>query len=232
MAEKIVSVERVGTVDKGASAVEVFPFDAFEFNPLLAILTLKTPWILGGLGTSLKTAKVDTAANLASTNPVLLAGQIGYESDTKYFKIGDGATAYTSLMYQMQRTLEALYTPTCQGLGTLAASNVSWTRDGNRLKVMGRITAGTVAHSEFRIGFPGSIVADPAIIGGLTLVGSIVRPAAISAFIGLTAEASAGYVTMVSSAGGGLTKQFADNIFGTGDTVTFFFEVPISGWNT
>jgi len=41
----------------------------------------------------------DTAANWTSNNPTLAAGEIGYETDTKYFKVGDGSTAWTSLAY-------------------------------------------------------------------------------------------------------------------------------------
>jgi hypothetical protein len=43
----------------------------------------------------------DTAANWTSTNPILAAGEIGYETDTKKLKIGDGSTAWTSLGYTM-----------------------------------------------------------------------------------------------------------------------------------
>ena len=35
----------------------------------------------------------DTAANWASKNPVLTLGELGVETDTRKFKIGDGATA-------------------------------------------------------------------------------------------------------------------------------------------
>lgn len=41
----------------------------------------------------------DTAANWTSTNPVLASGEHGYETDTGKFKIGDGTTAWTSLVY-------------------------------------------------------------------------------------------------------------------------------------
>jgi hypothetical protein len=41
----------------------------------------------------------DTAANWTSTNPTLSSGELGYETDTKKFKIGDGTTAWTSLAY-------------------------------------------------------------------------------------------------------------------------------------
>jgi hypothetical protein len=41
----------------------------------------------------------DVAANWTSGNPVLLSGEIGLETDTSKFKIGDGVTAWTSLSY-------------------------------------------------------------------------------------------------------------------------------------
>ena len=41
----------------------------------------------------------DTAANWTSSNPVLGAGELGVETDTDQFKIGDGATAWSSLGY-------------------------------------------------------------------------------------------------------------------------------------
>jgi Major tropism determinant N-terminal domain len=41
----------------------------------------------------------DTAANWTATNPVLAQGEPGYETDTGYMKIGDGATAWVSLDY-------------------------------------------------------------------------------------------------------------------------------------
>lgn len=43
--------------------------------------------------------KVDTALNWSTNNPVLLAGEIGIESDTKLFKFGDGISEWNSLDY-------------------------------------------------------------------------------------------------------------------------------------
>jgi len=40
-----------------------------------------------------------TAAQWTSANPTLLSGEIGYETDTRKQKIGDGVTAWTSLAY-------------------------------------------------------------------------------------------------------------------------------------
>jgi hypothetical protein len=41
----------------------------------------------------------DTAANWTSNNPTLAAGEIGLETDTAKFKIGNGSTAWSSLAY-------------------------------------------------------------------------------------------------------------------------------------
>jgi hypothetical protein len=83
-----------------------FPFSEFSAddpnvtaNPTL---TLSKAWRFIA-----QTAYVDTAANIASANPVLFKGQIGYETDTLSFKIGDGSTAYNSLTYSYRGLLVA-----------------------------------------------------------------------------------------------------------------------------
>ena len=41
----------------------------------------------------------DTAAAWTAANTVLAAGEMGLETDTTYYKIGNGSTAWTSLAY-------------------------------------------------------------------------------------------------------------------------------------
>lgn len=43
--------------------------------------------------------KIDTADDWTTNNPTLLDGEMGVESDTHYFKVGDGSTAWNSLPY-------------------------------------------------------------------------------------------------------------------------------------
>jgi hypothetical protein len=43
--------------------------------------------------------RYDTAANWTAENPVLLLGELGYETDTGNIKIGDGTTAWVTLPY-------------------------------------------------------------------------------------------------------------------------------------
>lgn len=49
--------------------------------------------------------KRTTASAWTSLNPTLDVGEIGYETDTKKFKIGDGSTAWTSLAYSITANL-------------------------------------------------------------------------------------------------------------------------------
>ena len=41
----------------------------------------------------------DTAANWTSADPVLAQGEMGIETDTRLFKIGDGVTNWSELDY-------------------------------------------------------------------------------------------------------------------------------------
>lgn len=50
----------------------------------------------------------DSATNWSSSNPTLAQGEIGYETSTGKFKIGDGSTAWTSLSYSETDTLDSV----------------------------------------------------------------------------------------------------------------------------
>lgn len=60
-----------------------------------------------------------TAAQWTSTNPVLAAGEMGVESDTRKFKFGNGTSPWTSLAY---------------GVGSVAAEGITveWTDITNK----------------------------------------------------------------------------------------------------
>ncbi len=47
----------------------------------------------------------DTAANWTAENPVLLAGEMGIETDTRKYKVGDGTLAWSSLSYYIEGVL-------------------------------------------------------------------------------------------------------------------------------
>ena len=73
---------------------------------------------------------VDTAANLASDNPVIDAGNYGSEQDTGVVKVGDGATAWNALTAATivyEDTYAATDTPT----GTFYVLDTGEVRVGN-----------------------------------------------------------------------------------------------------
>lgn len=49
--------------------------------------------------TALMQVRRDTAANWTSANPVLADGEVGFEKDTRSFKVGNGSSAWASLGY-------------------------------------------------------------------------------------------------------------------------------------
>lgn len=93
----------------------------------------------------------DTAANWTSANPTLAAGQPGFETDTGRVKIGDGSTAWTSLVYRFE---SGSLTDGDKGDVTVSSSGTVWTIDANTVTlskmadlatstILGRVTAGT-----------------------------------------------------------------------------------------
>lgn len=98
--------------------------------------------------TSIKTRR-GTASTWSSVNPILDAGEFGYESDTTKFKIGDGVKRWNSLDYATAILSSA---PAAGLTGTTIASNVvssSLTSFGtsptlNNPIITGSVTGGTI----------------------------------------------------------------------------------------
>ena len=83
--------------------------------------------------TALQQQRRDTAANWTSANPTLLTGEIGYETDTGKFKIGDGSTVWTGLGYLPIPDSSGLI-PISQlllPLGSASAPSLAFTGDAN-----------------------------------------------------------------------------------------------------
>ena len=104
--------------------------------------------------TALQKQRRDTAANWTAENPTLLAGEIGLESDTGYWKVGDGATAWTSLAY-------------VSGLG--AEIPVNRLADGSARQLLQTAANGTDVEWTSNVDIPGTLD----VTGATTFDGSV-----------------------------------------------------------
>lgn len=68
-----------------------------------------------------------TAAAWTSANPILSAGEIGFETDTNKFKIGDGATVWNSLNYFIDESIIS----STYAAGSIKTYNTGWTQAGS-----------------------------------------------------------------------------------------------------
>jgi len=80
----------------------------------------------------------DTAANWISTNPTLGAGELGFETDTLKFKIGNGSSTWTALNYSNPGIFQSTPTFATNAYTLLASDN------GNYLLASNSSTAGTI----------------------------------------------------------------------------------------
>ena len=103
----------------------------------------------------------DTAENWSTNNPVLLAGEIGIESDTKLYKFGDGVTAWNDLDYagtdaeQVQGLIDAsednFYAVTAEGEETdaTALAEIDAPKKGDIAVVKRTIANDKVSHTAY-----------------------------------------------------------------------------------
>lgn len=79
----------------------------------------------------------DTAANWTAANPVLLAGEIGYETDTKQVKIGNGSSVWSALEYaplNRNPVLQSIQLLTTGGNAD-TAGELAWNEDEQTLDI-------------------------------------------------------------------------------------------------
>ena len=111
--------------------------------------------------------RADTAANWTASNPVLLANELGRETDTGKFKIGNGSTAWSSLSYQPWSQLT--YPIVNADIDAAAEIAVSKLADGTARQLLQTDAAGTGVEWASNIDIPGTLD----VTGAATFDGSV-----------------------------------------------------------
>jgi hypothetical protein len=106
--------------------------------------------------TALMKQRYDTAANWTAANPTLLAGEIGIESDTKKWKLGDGSTVWTSLGYIPGLSISA-YPLVNADIAAGAEIAVSKLANGTARQLLQTDAAGTGVEFASNIDIPGTL---------------------------------------------------------------------------
>jgi hypothetical protein len=168
----------------------------------------------------------DTLANWSAANPILAAGELGLETDTRFYKIGDGSTPWNTLPYAVLRTLDEIAvaemadqaTPATPAAGTLKFYAKSL---GGRMlmRQLGPSGLSTPLQPSF---FQNFIVLIGTSAGGilsfmgttLTTVGTISHPVVSEAY---------GLMANILSGGA------AGNTAGTGTQLTLFLRGSLGG---
>lgn len=125
----------------------------------------------------------DTAAGWVSANPTLLLGELGYESDTNKWKVGNGSSAWSALGYSFSGDTDAI------SEGDSKAEVIDTGSDG-------RFVVTTENVERLRVGPAGQIGVGGANYGTSGQV--------------LTSGGPSGAITWATAAGGGATGGGSD----------------------
>lgn len=83
-----------------------------------------------------------TAAAWTSANPTLLSGELGLETDTQLYKIGDGSTAWTSLGYARLRDVDTIDLADMTGQSSLPSAASAGNANFYAKTIVGRMKLG------------------------------------------------------------------------------------------
>lgn len=117
-----------------------------------------------------------------------------------------------------------------QGFGTPSDDEVFWFQNGPTIHMFGRFASGTATGVEARINLPPGYVAANDFTN-IKTVGAYVFNSASSTVINssMLSEPNVNYLTMGYQNSGTtpLSKQTANTLFGSGDVISFYAEVPV-----
>jgi hypothetical protein len=162
----------------------------------------------------------DTAANWTSTNPTLSAGELGFETDTLKFKIGNGSSAWTALTYSQDASLlsgtASITALTTSGNvtiggdltvnGTTTSINSSTIQVDDKNLELGSVAAVTGRVGTAVSGVPSITISTAGLIVGMT----VTRTAGAAMTTGTISSIGTGAITVTNapSASGSITLDF------------------------
>lgn len=126
----------------------------------------------------------------------------------------------------------APYTPTFTGFGTPSSVEFEWRQNGANYDIRGKFVSGTSTAVEARVSLPNAQTsASSSIIPSLQLIGYGILDVATATQQAILIEPSVSYLTFgAQTAGtGGLAKQNGSTVLSSGQKMSFFASVPISG---
>jgi hypothetical protein len=148
-------------------------------------------------------------------------------------KLSDSQT-YTGLAGSNTRSD---LTWTYDNVGTVSANNVYYSRVGDRIRVSGNFTPGTVAVAVFAINLPSGLLLDSTKltsnqeIGQIqTLAGNIPTTTAGPYALFYDGSSTSKVFMAITGGSGTFSKANGSNV-GTGTVSSFWFEAPIAGWD-
>lgn len=157
--------------------------------------------------------------------------------------VSEGSGNWRCLSYQRAVTMPGVitpwvaYTPTITGFGTPSNVFAISRRVGDTIQVRGKFTAGTSTATEarFTMGYNGTdnnVTADTTKVPSIQQAGNFVISGANAAYYTMLVENGVGYLTFGKQDGsfGALNKLNGSQVIGSGVTLSFQAEIPISGW--
>lgn len=166
----------------------------------------------------------DTAANWTSVNPILAIGEMGVETDTSQFKIGDGVSAWSVLAYG--GLVGPAQTDSIQDFGsgddgnvTISAGITTLTVDTyyNNLTLSG---TGKIKTNGYRLFVKGTLDISAATVGAISLDGNDGTAAATQAGAAGGAAYTAATVGANGAGGAGATGLVGAGAIGAAGTAT------------
>ena len=189
----------------------------------------------------------DTAANWTSNNPTLTTGEMGYETNTGKFKIGDNSTAWTSLAYSITAELSEGNLNDLKDVTITSAANgdflrwngTAWINDAVNLSTdtVGSFVESLVAGTGITLTNNSGEAATPTVTVDTTVIAPLANPTFTGAVVlpdntvALGTKTTGDYVSsLVAGTGVTLTNNFGETAtptiaigqeVGTSASVTF-----------